>query len=251
MPILKKPKDDDPLGQGDVLKGLRLYATGCDWTGLNESAERNAKAEFSMIISRPCALSHKQFFVVAAIDVVRGDVPDSVKSFRDVRQFLTELREGHGQPDRFYLGQLPGAGKGRYYAHLDSLHTIIKPTDEELKSFLRANRIATLDDAFRRDLHLKILACVANLGFDDYGWLSDQDLQWLVEAGNADLFRRRADLADAKTKLTEIQASGEAKNEKELKNRAANVINSEGEIREFEEELAKYGRELTGRLRTM
>jgi hypothetical protein len=247
MPILRKPSNDAPLGQGDVLKGLRLYATGADWLAVGESAERDKNVDYAMVVSRPCVLYHKPFFVVSAISSVRGNVPENTKTFRQICQFLTELREGAGRPDRFYLGQLPDAGHGRYYAHLDSLHTIIKPSEEELKTFLRSNRIATLDDAFRRDLHLRVLASIADLGFNDYGWLTDQDLRWLVEAGEADLLREKATVAEAKTKVQEIHASGEPKNVKDLKNREENIANSEREIGEFERELENYRRELSSR----
>src|SRR5882672_1100195 len=53
---------------------------------------------------------------------------------------------------------------GRYYAHLDSLHTITKPPAEPLLTFLREKRIATLTDEFRHDLHLRFFSAFASLG---------------------------------------------------------------------------------------
>ncbi len=250
MPILKQLDADAPLNQGDVLKGLRLYSTGHDWGSTDASGGSPEWAKhcvYSMVVSRPCVVYHKPAITVAAISVVKGDVPSIVKSFAEVRAFLNHLRDGYGRPDRFYLGQIPNADLGRYYAHLDSFHTVARPGDAELKAFLASNRVATLTDSFRRDLYLRVLACIANLGFDDYGWLSDRNLQWLLEAGDAELHQKKAGLASEKTKLAEILASGESKSASEKKNREKTLASQQKEIEDFERDLGAYRREAQSR----
>ncbi len=65
MPILRLPKNDDPLTQGDILSGLRLYATGNDWN-VGGSPEELDQYNLSLVFSRPCAVLHKPRIVVAA-----------------------------------------------------------------------------------------------------------------------------------------------------------------------------------------
>lgn len=250
MPILKQPDDDAPLGQGDILMGLRLYATDHDWTSPQTpggSPIRAEYAKYSIVLSRPCVILHKTHIVVASIDAVRGNVPENLKSVNEVRAFLNRLRDGYGQTDRFYLGQIPGADQGRYYAHLDSLHTITKPPETALGAFLKTNRVATLTEDFSRDLHLRILGCVASLGFDDYGWLSNQDLDWLARVGDAELLEKKTALALLRAKLSELQASGGSKNAKEVQGRETAIKELQESIDGFEQDLENYRQELQRR----
>ncbi len=253
MPILRRPDDDAPLSQGDILQGLRLYITGRDWSSLDapgESAERAEHCKYAMVVSRPCAIAHKPMILVTAIDAVQGNVPSNVKSFAEVQAFLDDLRVGYGKPDRFYLGQIPNAEPGRYYAHLDSFHTVVKPDEPVLTAYLKANRVATLADDFRRDLHLRILASVANLGFDDHGWLADQDLQWLVQTGEAELHSKRSALAEDKSKLAGLQASGHFKNPAEEEGRQKAIAKKQEELDAFEQEINRFRTELANRPQT-
>ncbi len=253
MPILRRPDDDAPLSQGDILQGLRLYITGRDWSSpaaAGSLAEEAEHCKYSMVISRPCVIAHKPTILVAAIQPVRGNVPGGLQSFDEVRAFLTRLRDGYGKPDRFYLGQIPNAEPGRYYAHLDSFHTVVKPDAPALAAYLRENRLATLADDFRRDLHLRILACVANLGFDDHGWLADQDLQWLVQAGEAELHSKGSALAGEKGTLAGLQASGDFKTPAEEEGRQKAIAKKQEELDAFEQEINLFRAELANRPQT-
>src|SRR5262249_53130234 len=54
-------------------------------------------------------------------------------------------------------------------------------------SFLKDRRIGRLSKDFVNDLHYRVFRTVAMLGFDDYGWLPDADLEWILQQGRADL----------------------------------------------------------------
>ena len=246
MPILRLPKNDDPLTQGDILQGLRLYATGCDWADCG-SPEWLDQWDLSLVISRPCAIIHKRQILVAAVKATKEE-PQNVDTFDKVREFLTQLRDGHRRPDRFYLGQIPDRSEGRYYAHLDSLHTVAVPARDELDEFLKHSRIATLVEEFRRDLHVRIFFAVAELGFSDFGWFSDNDLKWLVRKGREKLHEMKKELEGKQAELADIQASGAAKSGSHLENLRNNIANLQAKVREFEEEqMGGYEGELTRR----
>ena len=250
MPILRPPNDPDPLSQGDLLKGLRLYATAGNWDDSDElggSAERIPDTELGLVISRPCVALHKPQIVVAAIHGQRESPPEGVDSYEKIKAFLGQLRDGHHRPDRFYLGHIPGLPPGRYYAHLDSLHTIAKPTDEKLESLLRSHRIASLDQQFRQDLHLRLFAAHASLGFDDLGWYPDHDLQWVIQAGEVDLNKLRAGASTKRADIAKLAASGTVRNEKHLDNLTQEAENIELNVAKLEAEIAAFRSEAARR----
>ncbi len=242
MPILTDAKIDAPLTQGDLLTGLCLYATGDDWAKCGGSIERLEKCDLCLVISRPCVARHKSTIVVAAVKAADQDLGD-IETFEDVRRSLNRLRDGHGLPDRFYLGQIPGRSGGRYFALLDSLHSVTVPPIPELEEFLKTGRIATLSEDFRRDLHLRLFSAMANLGFDDSGWYSDQDLDWLVQKGEQKLNESKAELSKQEAALFALNASGGAKNRKETEGRQNAIEKLRSEVDRFEDELEGYRRE--------
>ena len=239
MPILRIPQNNEPLTQGDVLSGLHVYASGNDWN-VGGSAEYLEEYDLSLVLSRPCVVTHKRQVIVAAVKAIIEDVPAEVETFDNVRAFLHQLRDGHKSPDRFYLGQVPDWPKGRYYAHLDSLHSVAVPSNPELQEFLTVKRVATLTDEFRRDLHIRLFSAFASLGFDDFGWLSDEDLTWLLEKGESELSQRRANLAGAKSEVAKLEASGSQKNEQHLDNLRGKALNLEKQVDKFETGLQGY-----------
>src|SRR5262249_32576213 len=148
-----------------------------------------------MVLSRPCAAVHKAHVIVAAVQQFKSNQPKGVDDFDKLLSFMTGIRDGRTAPDTFYLGQLPGH-TGRHAARFDSLHTIeIPDKPEEIQSFLKKCRIASLNLEFCRDLHVRIFNAFASLGFDDYGWFSTVDLKALVDQGLLDLANLEADLA--------------------------------------------------------
>ena len=247
MPILRVPSSDEPLTQGDVLQGLRLYATGADWTAPGGSPELLQGYDLSLVISRPCVVLHKRQIIVAAVKPIREPPQDDVKTFDEVQRFLNRLRDGYRRPDRFYLGQMPDMPAGRYYAHLDSLHSIAVPTPPELEAFLKNNRRATLTEEFRRDLHLRVFSAVADLGFDDHGWYSDEDLSWLVDRGEEKLREMETKLAEQKGNLSDLQASGAAKDPQQVTGMGTHIAKLECTVQKFRDELSHYQSELQRR----
>lgn len=250
MPILTVPNENAPLSQGDILKGLRLYSTGGNWHDPQEpggAAERAERYELSLVLSRPCVLKHKEDFLVAAVHAVREDPPADVTCFAEAEHFLEDLRDGKSRPDRFYVGWIAPLEPGRYYAHLDSIHTVRKPPSEKLQEFLRTHRVATLTPHFLRDMHVRVFAAVATLGFDDVAWLSDQDLRWLADLGKKQLSAKQAEFHEAKAVLSGKTASGAQPHGKHLENQQARVANLEREITKLQEQLSPYERELKAR----
>lgn len=201
MPILEPPNPNAPLTQGDVLKEVLLHTTSKKWDENGGRAE-SRDTQLSLVISRPCVAAHKSHVVVAAIRCRNERHPKDVNSFQQIRDFLTSIRDGTSSPDRFYLGQIPGQAVGRYYAELDSLHTIGVPSVNERTEILQKHRVATLTVEFQRDLHLRLFRSFASMGFDDDAWFADQDLEWVVSAGQSELSQIDAEIA----KLTAIAA---------------------------------------------
>jgi hypothetical protein len=216
MPILETPAADAPLSQGDILVGVRLYLTqGADAPDGGDGVY--LKTDMCMVLSRPCSASHKKAVIVAAVEKYKVGVPKDLDSFDKVLDFLTKLRDGHGSPDVFYLGQLPGRADGRFAARLDSLHTVEVPQEAAVRrAFLAQRRAYSLNGEFARDLHLRVFGAFASLGFDDQSWLSDDDLNWLVQAGERDLRASQAAEGTEVAQQAVCQAAGRPFDEKKL-----------------------------------
>ena len=161
-------------------------------------------------------IGHKDDAIVASIERLADKPPRDLESFKRVLSFLTSLRDGPNSPDVFYLGQIPGTS-GRFAARLDLLHTIrLPPSNSERQSFVDSKRIGALHPDFVRDLHVRLFRAVATLGFDDHGWLSDSDLEWVVDKAKADLLKARAEAQDLRAKRSSQQAHGAPFDAKDL-----------------------------------
>jgi len=208
MPIIEpSPANSQQLLQGDILQGVGLYATACSW---RDDGGESAKAphKLCLVLSRPCVAMHKRTVVVAGIKKYSDAVPKDAKSFKQVREFLTNVRDGVGSPDLFYLGQLPER-EGRFCARLDELYCVqVPPKPETLSIFLRERRIGTLHAEFARDLHIRVFMAFASLGFSDESWLPDRDLDWLVQAGNREISEAEVELNKAMQEKASQEADG-------------------------------------------
>jgi hypothetical protein len=241
MPILIEVSDDAPLNQGDILTGISLFQTGSDWTK-EGGQSRRIKSSVCMVLSRPCAILHKPQIVVASVQCVKGETPKDVKTFEKVKQFLEQLRDGFDSPDRFYLGQaIPSvADTGRFFARLDSLHTVRLPDSDALGRLLVSCRVATLAEDFRRDLHRRILSAFAAMGFDDYGWYSNQDLDWLIATGRKELSDLELRIKEKEAEMAKNVSSGQEEKNEGIARQAEKLSNDAAEIRR---ELDKYEQE--------
>src|SRR5947209_7123743 len=118
MPIIEPPDPQLPLSQGDVLKGVALFITRETWAEAGGEYKKTSH-RLCLVISRPCVVGHKPNAVVAAVEKMEDNVPRDVETFKDILDFLTDLRDAPDSPDVFYLGQVPGFD-GRFGARLDS-----------------------------------------------------------------------------------------------------------------------------------
>jgi hypothetical protein len=241
MPIIEPARPGAPLTQGDLLSGITLFATKGSWDEKGGQASV-VKSELCLVLSRPCVAAHKKHVVVAAVARYPDNVPRNIDSFDKVLDFLTGVRDGGASPDLFYLGQLPGHS-GRYCARLDSFHTIEIPEEDEPRSqFLATRRTLTLHPDFARDLHLRVLGAFASLGFDDYRWPSTEDLQWLVNQGQADIAAAKAVVRQSEAEKASRDAEGTQFGESEL-------TTAQEKLQKLEERVAPYARELQSRQR--
>jgi hypothetical protein len=237
MPIIEEVLEGDLLNQGDILRGVTLFATQ---DSANPKGGDAAKAPFPLclVVSRPCAIAHKQNIVVAGIDKYPDSVPKDMNSFEKVLDYLTSARDGETSPDVFYLGQIPTEKKGRYRAKLDSLFTIQIPSEPELlAAFVREKRIAKLNQAFCRSLHTRLFTAFATLGFDDNGWLSTDDLDWLVKQGLADVAEADSAVGKLLAQQSSLHAEGKAFEERPLTRAKEALAELKAKIQPFEEEL--------------
>jgi hypothetical protein len=245
MPIIEAQNPALPLSQGDVLKDVRLFLTQTSWAAEGGDALKTPH-KLCLIVSRPCVVGRKPHAIVAAVERFADRVPREVESFDDIREFLTDLRDGTDAPDVFYLGQVPGY-EGRFGARLDSLHTVQLPQgDEALLAFVRQKRIGRLNLDFARDLHLRLFRAFASLGFDDHRWMSTEDLRWLVSRGRSEKTSAETALRDAETALHAAQAQG-FKNPNERQHLERAVAAAQETLLLLEDQLAPYDVELASR----
>lgn len=241
MPIIELPADDAPLSQGDILHGVNLYGTARTWVdGGGDASLRGPK--MCIVLSRSCSVAHKPRVVVSAVEKYPDSMPSDVESFGDMRNYLTDMRDGLGIPDVFYLGQLPDRS-GRFCCRFDGLHTIELPADDDARQeFTATRRIASLSVEFLRHLHLRLFQAFANMGFDDFAWLSDADLDLLVSKGESDILAVEKKLKDAKTSQLSKKATGidiPAGQLRELAKLETQIKQVEGEVAPYQKELKR------------
>ena len=241
MPIIEPARPGAPLTQGDLLSGVTLFATKGSWDEKGGQASV-VKSELCLVLSRPCVAAHKKHVVVAAVAKFPDNVPKNIDSFDKVLDFLTGARDGGSSPDLFYLGQVPGRS-GRYCARLDSFHTIEIPEDNEQRAqFLAVRRTLTLQPDFVRDLHMRVLGAFASLGFDDHRWPSTEDLQWLVNQG-------QADIAAATAVVRQLEAQKASRGAEGTQFKESDLTTAQEKLQMLEERVAPYERELRSRQR--
>ncbi|HEV3387352.1 MAG TPA: hypothetical protein VG097_21210 [Gemmata sp.] len=208
MPIVELCSEGHPLNQGDILRDITLFVTKNSW--IEKGFAAKAPFKLCLVVSRPCVIENKQHITVIGVEKYPEDTPREIDSFDKVLDFMTGARDGVTSPDVFYLGQLPGLS-GRYCARLDSFHDIeIPPVVDKAtrSSFLATARIATLSPDFLRALHSRLFGAFANMGFDDCGWPSTEDLTWIVTQGQADISKLEGQLKQQQANKLSREAEG-------------------------------------------
>jgi len=235
MPIIEPHVTGQPLNQGDLLRGVKLFLTG-KAEALNGGESVLSKSDHCLVLSRPCVTAHKSSLIVASVEKWSSQTPAEINTFDKARKYLTLLRDGNDSPDVFYLGQLPGkASEGRYAARLDRIHTIEIPQKPEVRTaFIDKHRFAKLHIDFQRDLHTRVFQAFSTLGFEDVSWFSDADLNFLVEMGKVEA---KGYQSDKELLQAAIQADGGKGDEmKSIENKIAAL---EKRIKPFQNELDK------------
>ena len=235
MPITESSTPGETLSQGDILDGIRLFFSKMGAAATWECAE-DPKVNLCLVLARQCVIEHKKLLIVAAVAKYPKDAPNDL-DFKAAQLFLEDLRAGSKSPDLFYLGHLPGR-QGRFCARLDSLYTIEIPRmPAERQAFVDRNRVAKLNMNFVRDLHMRVLGAFGNMGFEDYRWLSDADLKWLVATGESEI-----------VKLQEDQKTAAVAREAEGKQPEAKLIDrDQSAISKLREQLEPYAKEMARR----
>jgi hypothetical protein len=152
-------------------------------------------------------------------------------------------RAGLTSPDIFHLGHLAQLGSGRFCARLDSLHPVEIPTDAaDVARFLADKRVATLHIDFARAQHVRLFNAFASMGFDDYSWPSDTDLQWLVLQGKKVISAQEATVLQVQADQAGKSAEGKqlgAGDERALAAARRRLEELKDKVRPYEDELAK------------
>jgi hypothetical protein len=105
-----------------------------------------------------------------------------------------------------------------------------------LAAFVSARRIGRLHVDFIRELHARIFRAFVNLGFDDFGWLTDEDLAWLVQKG-------KAAIAQAESKKHDTGASKAAKEFTGLQIATKQIEDADKGLKKVQDEVAPYIKE--------
>jgi hypothetical protein len=234
MAIIEPHSRGTPLSQGDILKGIRLFLTR-KGTDAGDSTASEAKFGLCLVLSRQCVVEHKQSLIVAGVMKYSDDVSPEL-TFQEVIDFLETARDGVNAPDQFYLGHLPDL-PGRYCARLDSLHTVeLPPKPEDRQAFVDAHRIAQLNKDFVRDLHIRVHRAFANMGFEDYQWLSDVDLKLVVAKGYSEI--RKVEEDQQMARLTR-ESSGKPTDAKQITKDQNTLDGIKKRVEPYAKELAK------------
>ena len=234
MAIIEPHIPGAPLSQGDIFKGVGLFFTK---TGADAGTHTATDAKFSLclVLSRQCVVEHKQSLVVAGVTKFTEDVKPDL-TFQESIDFFRTARDGIDAPDIFYLGHLPGL-QGRYCARLDSLHTVELPQKPEVrKAFIDDHRIARLNLDFVCDLHIRVHQAFANMGFEDYRWLSDEDLKLVVAKGDFEI--KKVEQEQQMARLTR-ESAGKAADAKQISNEQNRLEGIKKQIEPYANELAR------------
>jgi hypothetical protein len=241
MPIVVRPENDGELKQGDILKGLAFAISGS-----NGSLKAHTSAKYLIVISRPCKSIRDASVVVAPVTASKLDLSQfkqqaaakSEKVTLDrMRRFLAGIRDGGQMSDSFYLGNLDSVSASRFAADLSMNSTLEVPVDlDARKIWVNEHRVWSLCTEFARDLHVRVFNTVARLGFDDFSWYSDPDLEIMVTHGEGELAQLQLELSESERAAQALEANGQSRNSSMVEQIASKKI----AVIRLESELAPY-----------
>lgn len=239
MPIIVRGNAGTELKQGDILKGRPTF-----FTGASDEPSMNTKgADFLLVLSRDCrAIRDPVVSVLPVVEFKLGKVEDD---FERLRRVLEVDRDGGRTPDLLYLGPIDGETK-RYAARLAVPFAIEVPSGDLRQPWVDEERVATLERDFLEHLHTRVFTAFARKGFDDHGWLPNEDLDMLVRRGAADIATLLAEIAkikaDQDTATLKEAKSELAKLEKALPRAEQRLRDLRGKVGPFEEEQLRRGK---------
>lgn len=236
MSIILPVNNDDPLSQGDVIKGPKIIKWSVD-------GPEEIDVTAVVVVSRDCRCVLRQgsgsndnnnSIIVAPIQEIQDLtvglkklIADSDDGFDKTAELLRDLRDGLSTPDSFYIGELPNERRTtKYRVHLGLVANIYIST---MISYLPDGRVGRLSQEFIALMCQKMYGSICKVGFDDYRWHSDNDLLILHLAAKTDL---------ANLIQTEVSK------QRDLENTRANPKTPDKEITKKEEAVEDVRRKL-------
>ena len=226
MPVVTPPVKGTPLTQGDILGAVPFATTTSDG---KLSVDPNAS--YVLVVSRPCKALRDEQVAVAAVHPSKIDLgriatktataEDGSETLDRMRRVLAGIRDGGQLTDSFYLGPIESGHNGRFAADLSALSTQRVPTDGTRQAWVDEHRVASLDPEFSRDLHVRLFNVFARLGFDDHRWLSDADLDVIINAGQQEHNALQQKALEAESAIHKQEAAGRPVPEKQRSDLAA------------------------------
>lgn len=214
MPIVITPEPGVSLAQGDILKDVAVGITTED----GKLAVDNT-CKFVLVVSRNCnAVRDATITVTPVVQQRARPSPETPRkqTLDYMRRTLMGNAEGGVIYDTFYLGTLDGTN-ARYAARLAMLVSIQVPINTVAREqWIASKRIGRLHIDFIHDLHFRMFATYARLGFDDHTWFPDVDLAMLISAGEKEIADLQGEIASAELAYREQESEGRAPAKQQL-----------------------------------
>lgn len=244
MPIVERVSGEEPLSQGDLLRGLNFVS-------LTEGgdADLSTVATWGLVLSRPCNALRDPTVVVASVAQFPLDLKIEAapgQELERMRRRLAGVRDGiRGAEfsDSLYLGPIDSLyPTRRYAADLTRLMTVQVATDAKRQDWVRARRVWRLGEGFLRDLHTRLALTFTRPGHDDYEWYSDADLDIMITSGRRDSKALGAESDIAESAIQQREAANQDVKEqlrKELEKKQQAAARAEEQLQPYLQEKAR------------
>lgn len=234
MPIVVIPEPGASLAQGDILKDVVVGVTAEDGRLVAD-----ATCKFVLVVSRHCNAVRDSTITVAPVVQQRARPSSEAPkepTLDSMRRTLMANAEGGVVYDNFYLGPLDESN-ARYTARLATLVSIRVPADTAVRQqWIAARRVGRLHIDFIHDLHFRLFAAYARLGFDDHAWFPDADLAMLISAGQREVAELQSAIASAELAYQEQESEGRVP----AKQQQEQIAKKKHSLAELQDKLAPY-----------